>query len=150
MATLVGTQTDFADAIKQLIELDYDAAEAYATAYNKLNNDIHKIKIREFQRDHEQHAAQLTELLENHNVSAPSGPSVGKQWLTKGKVIIAGLMGNTEVLKAMLDNEVDTNTAYERMLRHENMWSDAISIIRRGLEDEKKHKSWLESVTNNA
>ncbi|KJV81801.1 hypothetical protein RHORCCE3_0998 [Rickettsia hoogstraalii str. RCCE3] len=36
MTTLVGIQNNFADAIKELIELDYDAIEAYKTAINRI------------------------------------------------------------------------------------------------------------------
>ena len=37
-----------------------------------------------------------------------------KALLTKGKVVIAGLMGDEAILQAMRTNEADTNTAYER------------------------------------
>jgi hypothetical protein len=37
-----------------------------------------------------------------------------KALLTKGKVVIAGLMGDAAILQAMRTNEADTNTAYER------------------------------------
>ncbi|AFC70705.1 hypothetical protein MC5_01535 [Rickettsia australis str. Cutlack] len=35
MTTLVRTQNNFADAIKELVELDYDAIEAYKAAINR-------------------------------------------------------------------------------------------------------------------
>jgi hypothetical protein len=34
-----------------------------------------------------------------------------KALLTKGKVVIAGLMGDAAILQAMRTNEADTNTA---------------------------------------
>lgn len=42
MATLVGTQKNFADALKALIELDYDAIEAYKAAIDRLENENYK------------------------------------------------------------------------------------------------------------
>ena len=38
MVTNVGNQTKFIDAIKELIELDYDAVDTYKLAIEKLKN----------------------------------------------------------------------------------------------------------------
>lgn len=146
MTTFVGSQSDFVTAIKELIELDYDAIEAYEVACNNLTNNDYKSKFKEFGKDHEKHVKELTELLTKHNATAPTGPSSGKQWLTKGKVILGSLFGDNNILKAMLSNEIDTNVAYERMRMHENIWEDAKNILNSGLEDEKKHKAWIENI----
>jgi len=147
MVTLVGTQSDFAAAIKDLIELDYDAIEAYEAAINRLDNKDYKAKLSEFKKDHQRHTQELSELLGEHHVTnIPSGPSNVKQWLTKGKVVLANLMGDSAILSAMISNETDTNTAYERIYAREDIWEEAKSTIRRGLDDERRHKAWLESV----
>ena len=46
----------------------------------------------------------------------------------------------------MRSNEIDTNTAYERMNEYEDKWPDSAVSLMRGLEDERRHKAWLESV----
>ena len=46
--------------------------------------------------------------------------------LTKGKVVLGGLIGDNAVLQAMKTNEDDTNTAYER-----------------ALGDERRHRDWM-------
>jgi len=147
MTTFVGTQTNFSDAVKELLELEYDAKEAYEAAINRVESLDYKQKLEEFKADHEQHIRNLTELLRNHNEEAPTGPS-GKQWLAKGKVVLANLIGDDTILAAMVSNESDTNTAYERMNDRTDKWADAIEIIQRGLADEKRHKAWLETVTS--
>ncbi|MBS0184905.1 MAG: DUF2383 domain-containing protein [Proteobacteria bacterium] len=63
MATLVGTQTKFSDALKSLLELDYDAIEAYKAAIERLENQTYKDKLTEFQEDHERHVEELSALL---------------------------------------------------------------------------------------
>lgn len=147
MVTLVGTQTDFAEAIKELIELDFDAVEAYEAAIHRLDNQDYKDKLADFKKDHQRHTQELTQLLEKRNISdIPTGPSAVKQWLTKGKVVLANIVGDAAVLAAMSSNEVDTNTAYERMNTREDVWEEAKSTLKRGLEDEKRHKTWLESL----
>ena len=146
MFTLVGIQEDFGNAIKNLIELDYDAVEAYEVAYMNLANSDFKQKIDEFKQDHTRHIKEFTNLLTKHNIKAPTGPSIGNQWLTKGKVIVGSLIGDMTVLRALLNNEIDTNTAYERMCFHENKWADADDLLNNGLADEKIHKAWLKDI----
>jgi rubrerythrin len=146
MVTLVGTQEDFETVLKELIELDYDAVEAYEAAINRLESQEYKAQLNTFKADHERHIKEISALLKQHNIDSPEGPSIGKQWLAKGKVILANLIGDTTILRAMMSNEIDTNTAYERVLNHEKLWPDSKDIIKRGLLDERKHKKWLENV----
>lgn len=143
MVTLVGTQTNFIDALRELVELDYDAVAAYEAAINRIESEVYKEKLNEFKADHERHIQEISNILSKHNEEAPEGPS-SKQWLTQGKVVIANLMGDEAILRAMLTNEVDTNTAYERMNEREDEWSDIQDILKKGLEDEKRHKQWIE------
>jgi rubrerythrin len=142
MVTFVGTQVSFADSIRELIELDNAAVEAYEAAIDRLENITYKRKLEEFRDDHNRHIRELSDLLKKHSESLPSMGSV-KELLTKGKVIIANLVGDKAVLMAMASNEVDTNTAYERMNSREDKWVDAIDILKKGLADEKRHAAWL-------
>lgn len=143
MSTLVGTQVNFADALRELIELDYDAIEAYEAAINRLEKESFKDKLKEFKKDHERHVNELNNVLSAHSEELVEGPSV-KQWLAKGKVVLANIMGDEAILQAMRTNEEDTNTAYKRLNEHEDKWSDATDVLRRGLEDERRHKKWIE------
>jgi rubrerythrin len=145
MATLVGKQDDFKKALQELLELDYDAIKAYEAAIERIKDNIFKSKLNDFKMDHQNHIVALSSLLRNHNEEVPTGPD-SKQWLTKGKVVLAGLIGDKAILSAMLTNEEDTNTAYERMASRSDMWDEAKVILQNGLQDEKRHKAWLESV----
>lgn len=144
MTTFVGTQSSFVDATKDLVELDYDAVEAYEAAINRLENADARERLAIFKGDHERHIQELTTLLKNHGEEAPSAPSVGKQWLAKGKVVLANIIGDSLIIKAMISNVEDTNQAYERMNKRIDKWQDADDILKRGLEDERRHKNWLE------
>jgi len=142
MTTLVGKQIDFQEALYQLCELEYDAKEAYQAALLRLNNLYYKAQLNEFMKDHEHHIDMITQLLKKHDCKIPSGPDL-KQFLAQGKVLLGQLAGDEGILKAMLSNEEDTNVAYERLINHPALWSDADPIIQRGLNDEKRHKSWM-------
>ncbi|MCD6038634.1 MAG: hypothetical protein K0S27_34 [Gammaproteobacteria bacterium] len=147
MATMVGKQDDFTKALQELLELDYDAIEAYEAAINRIEDSNFKSKLSDFKIDHQRHVTEISALLRSRNADVPRGPDI-KQWLTKGKVALGGMIGDNAILTAMLTNEEDTNTAYERMINHPEMWKEAAPILESGLLDEKRHKSWLESVKN--
>lgn len=145
MATLVGTQTEFHDALYALCELDYDAIEAYQAAINRLKNESYKEQLTQFMDDHLRHVDEISAVLKRHQQAVPKGPGM-KKYLTQGKVVLAHLLGDNAILKAMITNEADTNTAYERVNSHANKWDDATDILSRGLSDEKRHKKWLEET----
>jgi rubrerythrin len=146
MATLVGTQSDFTKVIKELIELDYDAVEAYEAAVNRLENTGYKEQMQKFKKDHERHVTELNKILLAHGEQSVTGPGA-KQWLTKGKVVLSDMIGDDiTILKAMLTNEEDTTKAYERVNNHEKKWSSAFEVVARGLEDERRHKKWIEET----
>ncbi|WP_412707716.1 hypothetical protein [Candidatus Rickettsia kedanie] len=80
--------------------------------------------MKAFKTDHERHVKELNELLSKHNEKTVKGSSI-KQWLTKGKVILADLVDDKAILYVMHTNEEDTNTACERLNEHNNKWHDA-------------------------
>lgn len=139
MTTFVGMQGSYAEALKELLELDFDAAEAYKTAIAKIDDENYKSKLEEFLKDHERHINELTKILNNHNEEAPTGPSI-KQYLTKGKVFVADIIkGDLAILAAMLDNEKDTRDAYKTVAARDDHWEDAKDFIKSGVEDEERH-----------
>ncbi len=144
MTTLTGKQNDFLEAIQDLVELEYDIREVYKEAIAKLIKSDYKIKLNEFCQDHEHYIMELSKLLQNHNEQAPIKPSVIKPLISKGKVALAEIMGDQMILAAMANNEIDTNKAYERINSRHDRWEDATEMLKRMLDDEKKHKKWLD------
>ena len=145
MVTLVGTQPKFEDALYELCELDYDAVEAYTAAINRLKNEDYKTQLRAFREDHQHHIENIRNFLKERQVDFPEGPS-SKSLLTQGKVVLANLFGDKNILETMLSNEMDTNTAYERLNAHPKKPLEAELILSNGLADEKRHKQWLQTV----
>ena len=147
MATMVGTLKSFTQAIKELVELDYDALGASESAINNLENPEYNKKFEEFKLDHQRHITELSAFLSRCNETAPSGPDNMKKVLVKGKVELASLFGDQNILSAMLSNEEDTNTAYERINARigESADKEIAKIIASGLADERKHRDWIQS-----
>jgi rubrerythrin len=143
MVTKTGMQSNLLDAIYDLIELDLDAIEAYKVAINNLQRPEFKSKLNEFMHDHKNHVRDLSGFLRKQGKKPPLEPST-KQWLTKGKVVLANIFGDNAIIKAMISNEEDTNTAYERMCHRDDLNTECKNILTSGLDDERRHKKWLE------
>lgn len=92
-----------------------------------------------------QHVDELSKFLTQKNIVSPKGPDA-KQWLTKGKAILAGLINDRSVLQAMNTNEDDTNTAYNRMIHRDDLDEEISSILSNAYDDEKRHKKWIEDT----
>jgi rubrerythrin len=146
MVTMVGLEKNFTDAVKDLIELEYDAVEAYKAAIERLESKQYKDKMTEFLKDHERHIREFSSILKKHNEEAPQGPDMTKHWLAEGKVVLAGLIGDNAILTAMKTNEDDTNTAYERLNNFNDIWEDSEGFLKEALKDERRHRAWIESV----
>lgn len=143
MVTTVGLQADFISALKGIIELDYDAIEAYEAAITRFENDSYRTVFKEFMNDHQRHVEEISQYLAKHNETPPTSPS-SKSILTKGKVILANLIGDRSILYAMRDNEIDTNTAYRRLNNYEAIPEEIKVVLQKGLQDEKRHFAWIE------
>ena len=147
MVTQVGTQKLFIEAMKELLELEYDALEAYKVAVSKIGKEECKKKLEVFLKDHENHITKLKEYLKKYATEIPTGPC-SKQWLTKGKVFLGNLIGDRKIIEAILSNEHDMSVAYENVTQRTDKWSEIISFLDKAYEDEKKHKIGLETILN--
>jgi uncharacterized protein (TIGR02284 family) len=143
MATLVGTQKDLAEMLNQLLELDFDAIEAYRAAIARMRDDGDRAHLLSFMADHERHTRELTVFIERLGHAPSTGPDI-KQLLTKGKVVIGALVGDAAVLLAMRTNEDDTNKAYERATSRKDLTKEMREILERNLQDERRHRAWIQ------
>jgi hypothetical protein len=57
---------------------------------------------------------------------------------------MADLMGDKAILQAMKTNEDDTNSAYEHATKHDDMASGLRDTVQSNLEDERRHRQWIE------
>jgi rubrerythrin len=145
MVTTVGLQGNFMDALIELVQLDYDAVAAYEAAINRINLPEYKKSLQGFKQDHEKHIKVFSKYIKESGRVPPEEPGM-KSFLTQGKVVLANLVGDTTILRAMRSNEEDTNTAYERLNKYEDIPGDIMNDLKEGLEDERRHAEWLDSV----
>ena len=145
MVTYVGKESNFLEALNHLIQLDYDAVEAYDAAIERLKSTHWREVLKSFREDHLRHIKVFTDYLRDVDYEYPQGPSL-KSILTQGKVMIANISGDKAILMAMRSNEVDTNTAYKRMLEHPGLTDDLFKKVQDAYDDEKRHLAWIEKT----
>ncbi|HEY3818650.1 MAG TPA: DUF2383 domain-containing protein [Polyangiaceae bacterium] len=129
--------------LNDLIHLDFDAIAAYQAAIDRLHQASDKAQLGRFLADHRRHIVDLTPLVEDNGGNAVTEADY-KEILTKGKVVIAGLMGDRAVLEAMKSNEDTTNQMYEKATREPSMTTRVRTVLERNLADERRHRAWIE------
>ena len=147
MATTIGTEDRLDDLLTDLIQLDHDAADAYQAAIDRIENGGFRSVLAAFKQDHLRHIEELGGFLTRMGKTPPHEGDI-KSYLTQGKVVLGGLMGDKAILQAMKTNEDDTNTAYGRAVQHKQADADLLSALQQALGDERRHRDWMIATIN--
>lgn len=133
--------------LNELIQLDFDAIEAYELAIAKLESAGYRNPLTRFSEDHRRHVRELSLLVQGYLGKPATGPDL-KRLLTKGKVFIADLFGDDKaILMAMYANEKVTNKAYEAALEGIGEGKPEARVqLESNLADERRHRAWLEQA----
>ena len=145
MATTIGHESDITKLVQDLLYLEHDAIAAYDSAVDKLESEAFKAQVAAFRNDHLAHVATLKTMASELGIEAPREGDM-KQMLTTGKVAIAGLLGDSVILKAMKTNEDDTVTAYDRARQHQDARPESVAFFEKPLGDEQRHRTCFEDT----
>lgn len=128
--------------LNDLLQLDYDAVQAYGLAISLLSNPEYKSQLRDFRADHERHIDELSRLVANHGgipVELPHLPT----GVFKLAVQAAGRLGGDRgVLLAFKANERQVRDKYRRAAEKRQPPEVAV-ILSRAAGDESLHYSWV-------
>jgi len=147
MVTMVGHESSIEELVKDLIYLEHDAIAAYDSCIERLDNREFSTQIARFKEDHVEHLRVLSAMARELGIEAPTKGDM-KQMLTTGKIALAGLIGDTAILKAMKTNEDDTVTAYERAARHEDAIPASKAFFMQARQDEERHRAWMSTTAD--
>lgn len=135
---------DMAEKLEDVLQVDVDAVEAYNEAIEKVESQEIRTRLSAFRDDHQRHISELSEAIRSMGMERPEREKGVKGTLLEGMTALRSAMGDEQALKAMRQNEVITNRAYERAL--EDVWTgDARAILERGYADERTHLQWIEN-----
>ena len=145
MVTTVGTEATFDKMVQNLLILEHDAMSAYQATIDRLEDPTSRDQIAAFKRDHEAHAQELRRMASSLGIEAPTEGDA-KELLTKGKVVLAGLVGDRTVLKAMATNEIETKMAYDQAAKNDAAPAEARAYFQKAYGDEDRHKQWMDAA----
>lgn len=145
MATNIGKESQAVEMLEHLVALDLDAIEAYQAAIDRLEAEEYRSQLALFKGDHERHVRELRPLVEELGGKPPESADA-KSMLTKGKVMMADIAGDKQILQAMKSNEDDTNTAYDRASARHDMPETVHALLERNDADEHRHRAWIETT----
>lgn len=146
MVTSVGTESSIQDLMHNLLWVEHGAIAAYESNIEKLESHSAAMdQIAQFRGDHMRHVAELEKMAAMLGIEAPHTGDA-KQWLMTGEIALAGLMGDSAILKAMRTNEDDTVTAYERASTHADAMPESRGFFQRFAADERRHRAWMEQA----
>lgn len=145
MVTLAGTETSLISVVDDLMKLDLDAMEAYDLAIGNAERPDIKERLEQFKEDHVRHADELGGLLAELGGEPNKGPAA-RQLLPSDSIVSASITGDRSILERLLSNENDTNKAYERSLEAAEENEAAKQLFNRNLEDERRHRAWIQET----
>lgn len=148
MVTQKGTSTVLVELLQDLIQIDYDAIEAYEAAIDRVDSFNLKPALREFLADHQRHIRELSAMVSAEGFDPPTKGDY-KRVLTKGKVVLADLAGDRAILTAMRSNEDQTVKAYEKACDHQGLEPVVLTTLQANLADERRHRAWFEQQLGN-
>lgn len=131
------------DNIKDLIQLDVDAVQAYEQALKKIDKSDIYDRIESFKDDHQRHIDDLSTYLIDNGREVPKLSPDLKGLLIEGFTSIRSITGTDGALKAMESNEKLTNKKYKEATD----WAvdpDLRIIIMQNYEDERMHLAYIE------
>lgn len=135
---------DLAERLGDLVKVDVAAVEACSEAIERIEAEPLRTQLSQFRDDHQRHVRELTQAIQTMGSEVPKQSPDMKGKLIEGMTAMRSAMGDEQALKAMRQNEVVTNHAYEDALQDHTWPGEIQSLLDRGLADERRHLQWVE------
>jgi hypothetical protein len=129
--------------MNELIERDFDAIGAYGAAIMRISNASDRLRFAAFRAEHARHVNQLTLLVRDLG-GAPKTHANLKHVVTMGRVLFGSLLGDEAIIRAMKNQAIETNRAYEDAASIAVLPVNVRMLFDRNRDDERKHLAWIE------
>jgi len=131
------------DVMNELIQLDYDAIQAYEQAIERCEDSAARADLISFQADHQRHITDLSQAVRLMGGQPEGCGRDLKGILLEGLTALRSVSGTLGALRAMKLNEKLTNRSYERALEA-RLPGSARDVVFRNREDERRHLAAIE------
>jgi rubrerythrin len=127
--------------LNDLLQLDYDAVQAYTVAIERLKDADNRNTLASYREDHERHIRELSQLIRSRGgdpINLPHLPTGVFKLAVQGAGAAGGDKG---LLLAFKSNERQVRDKYRRAANRAHD-PEVSAIIRRAADDEQRHYSW--------
>lgn len=137
------TTEELIQRLNSLMQLDYDAVQAYEKAIDKIDVGAIANQLQAFQADHERHLVDLSMLIRSLGGEPIELERDVKGVLIEAMTAVRSALGTKQALKAMRSNEQLTNKTYQDAL-DEVLPPEVERVVLRNREDERLHLDYIE------
>jgi len=131
-----------AETLRSLVQLDYDAAEAYSAALERIQSPELARQLEAFRADHVRHVWLINGLLEKMGEPAAQPAPDLKGVVLRGFTATLSARSDEAALMAMVGNEGITNSTYRDVLELD--WTPRErEVLARNYADEQRHLAWI-------
>lgn len=106
--------------LEKLVRLEYDTLEACRSAQRRCKNGDLVTELAELVRSHEQRIQGLVPVVRYVGGRVPRAGDA-RQFVTQGRMLTGSVFGQTSLISALKDNEVDLAQAYRRVLARDDL-----------------------------
>ena len=135
------TESELIAELNDLLQLDYDAVQAYTVAIKNVRNEIYQQQLREFRLDHERHIDELVGLIQRLGGTAVELPHLPTGIFKLALQGVATAGGDRAILTAFKANERQARDKYRRAASAPHA-PDVHAVLQRAASDEAKHYAW--------
>lgn len=134
-----------ADALNELVRLNYDTIEAYQTAMSQVEPEDIRAGLREFTEDCRHQIEELNDLVLWMG-AAPLRPHEANynRMITRGRLYLGGLRGKKGVLAAVKAREEQAIARYQQGIGKLRYSQDMADVLKHHLDCERRHLEWLD------
>lgn len=142
MGTMIGTEANTHKMIEHLLEYEYDVLEAYRSASGRLSHSQETATLASFEREHLEQIQNLAGITRTMGIRVPRAGD-WHQIMTEGKVVLAGLVGELAVLRAVTHNERNVLNAYERAAARPDVPDEVRAVLALHRNRAQRRHKWL-------
>ena len=132
-------------ALNRLIQLDYDAVQAYERAIARIDNGGIRRELESFKSDHERHIVTLGDCVRDLGGMPTDLRRDVKGLLLEGLTVVRSVLGTEGALRAMRTNEEISNKVYDEASQI-SMPSTIRDVVEQNRDDERRHLAYIQRV----
>ncbi len=139
---------DIIEKLSSLMKLDYDAAQAYESSIERIDDPLIRERIQAYHDDHLRHVDNISEIIISLGGTPPERSTGIRGLFLSGAAALQGITGTGGALKALQTGEKITNKSYNDAV-HQDFPLDIKTVLEKNFRDEQRHIEYINTTLEN-